>query len=120
MAIEIGGHSDDVVSIRETRRPEGRALEWEDELSPNTPIRVGTETGGVEVVMRFDTGGSGTWAALVRQVGEGIPIPWPVTISEADAGTPGCPDRKSYSVLVSVACPPGTPVRCGKRVVPRG
>lgn len=112
--IEISGHSDDVVSVRESREPADRGMVWADEVKPNHTILVGTEKAGVMVTMFYAPGKARTWAARVHQIDEGILIPWPVTITNANAATPAVPDRKSYSVLVQIACPVGTPVHCGK------
>ena len=111
--IEISGHSDDVVEIGELDLERSEAT-WADEVSPKVPILIGTTTGGVVVTMRYGA----TWAATIRQVAEGIPIPWKVTVE--DAPPAGKPDPRSYSVLVKIDCPLGTPVHSGKKqIAPR-
>lgn len=116
--IRIYGHSDDVVCLGESREPMGQGMVWENEIGPGRSIVIGSpEAGGVAVTMFYAPGKTmgATWAARVRQLDEGIEIPWPVTISNAPAA--GLPDPKSYSVLVTIDCPLGTRVAVGKKVL---
>jgi len=101
--LRIYGASDDLVVI------EGHV---DDEVSPSRSITIGTEAGGVVVSMKYGVG-AGVWQARVRQIDEGIPVPWPVTIGNAEPS--GSPDPQTYSVLVTIDCPADTPVFVGKR-----
>lgn len=105
MGIRIYGVSDDLTVIDGDVHEEGGAT---------STVTVGTVTGGVVVGMRYK-GPAPVWSATVRQIDEGVPIPWPVTISCAPAS--GLPDPRSYSAMVTIDCPPGTPVRIGKKLL---
>jgi len=71
------------------------------------------ENGGVVVKMRYEESvTSGCWSAEIAQLGENVPIPWPVQVitmlsSRADGGVP-------YSVKVTIDAPHKTPVRWEK------
>ena len=102
--IRIYGASDDIVEI------EGDVNE---ETSPGRSIVIGTKVdGGLVVSMKYGVGAA-VWQARVRQIDEGIPVPWPVTIGNAEPH--GFPDPQTYSVLVTIDCPAGTPVFVGKK-----
>lgn len=101
--LRIYGKSDDLTII------DG---DVSDEGAVGDLVTVGTErTGGLSVRMRYP---GPTWRAAVEQLGEYVPIPWPVTISEAP-WSETC--TGSYSVMVTIDCPPGTPVRIGERLI---
>ena len=78
--------------------------------------RIGGSDGGCDVVMFYDSPnlhGGAAWTAGIRQIDEDIPVPWPVRVETVDRyGKPGL----GYSMGMTVACPPGTPVvwRTGK------
>lgn len=100
--IRIYGASDDLVEI------EGDHNEEVDALNDEVKVTIGTDAGGLLVLMRYAAGGMGfaTWTAEVGQMAENVEIPWPVHIGHAMRGS-----RVGYSVTVEVDCPPGTPVR---------
>lgn len=102
--IRIYGSSDDLTVIEGDVNEEGTA---------KSTITVGSPTGGLVIKMRYK-GPDPVWSATVVQVGEYVPIPWPVRISEAPiSGT----NTGSYSAMVTIDCPPGTPVRLGRRLL---
>ena len=118
--LRIQGASDDIVSanIDTITKCEhcGQLLESQDAVHGHVAENVEDEFGCYEQSIIFtigeDDGGvvvemfyTGVWGAKVHQLGEDIPIPWPVTIK----------DDGKYSVVVDVACPNGTKVRWMKR-----
>lgn len=100
--IEIHGQGDDLVVVR------GDAT---GEVGDGDPITIGTAAGGVVVRLVYSEAVP-VWRAEIRQLGEGISIPWPVTIS--NAAQHGWPNPKIYSVKVAIDCPLGTPITGGK------
>ena len=80
----------------------------------NLAIIVGDmEHGGVVVRMRYEHSvTSGCWSAELAQMGEGVPIPWPVLV--ATTLSAGADEGSPYSVMVKVDAPHGTPVRWEK------
>jgi hypothetical protein len=103
--IRIYGASDDLVEI------EG---DVQDEVSPGKMIKIGTDEKGMYVTFRYAANkkSGGVWRGTVEQIEEGIPM-FPMTVGLAEAS--GFPDPRSYSVLFTIDCPPGTPVWVGKR-----
>ncbi len=104
--ITIYGCSDDLVEI---------GGDIEDEIGSDlVTIDIGwPEDGerarGVRVVMTYAPEGYGpVWGATVGQFDEGADIPWAVTIKHGPKK--GYPNPRSYSAMVVVDCPPGTPV----------
>jgi hypothetical protein len=106
--IRIYGASDDLVEIEGDRSDEIGCYDRKVRVS------VGTPEAGVLVTMRYGSTGMGfaTWTAEIGQMAEGVEIPWPVSITNAEKS--GRPDPRSYSVTVEIGCPPGTPVKATK------
>lgn len=59
--------------------------------------------GGCKITMTYN-GRTGCWDATVGLLGEGIPIPWPVTV-HGDRYTGGKEREDFYTVRVDVDCP---------------
>jgi len=102
--LKIYGASDDLVEI------EGHVREEFNVIDRPCRVRVGTANdGGVDVVMLY--GKSGMWGASIELLdGDGeldncAPIPWPIEVRKGLRGI-----EASYSVVVEIACPDGTPV----------
>jgi hypothetical protein len=96
--VKIYGASDDLVEIED--------CDAVDEIGcydRMVRLLVGKPDAGLYVVMQYAGGRvpGGVWHATIAQVGDGIPIPWPVRIDVTQRG---------YSVEVSVDCPKDTPV----------
>jgi len=109
MAIRIYGASDDLVEI------EGDVT---DEVNPGSSITVGTAAAGVVVKMRYGKRkGAAVWEAVVGQIDEGVPIPWAVTISGLASQGDNRDHPRDYTAIVDIACPPGTPVRHGGKLL---
>lgn len=98
--LRIYGASDDLVEL------EG-IVDQELGCYGVAKIRVGTDEGGVDVLMAYAPfrGGGGTWAAMLAPLDEGVPIPWPVAIKHRERR-----GEVEYSVVVEIDCPTGTPV----------
>lgn len=77
IVIKIYGHSDDCLEIG------GDADEEFGAINKRVEILIGDKTAGVVVGGRY--GDAGVWEFDVRQVDEGVPVPWPISIR---AGTP--------------------------------
>lgn len=102
--IEIHGASDDLVCVA----VDGKPFEEFSDFESSVELLVGTVSGGVIVEFSYGDRCVSVWRASIRQIDEGVEIPWPVTIENAPPS--GYPDPRSYSVLVRIACPVGTPV----------
>lgn len=113
--ILICGCSDDLVEING---------DFEDEISSSHPVAIdvgwpeaapGQNACGVRVVMEYAPSSHGAvWVATIGQFDEGAEIPWPVTVKNAPAR--GAPNPRSYSVVVQIDCPAGTPVKSSIRI----
>lgn len=118
--LKIRGYSDDVVVAnvglqtkcskcgQEIEEPEDAVVvEKDDEIGYSENgvcFRVGSkEDGGVSVKMIYAPGEGACWAALIHQLEEDIPIPWPVRIR-----------AEGYTVIVEVEAPNGTPVKVSR------
>src|ERR1700748_2438502 len=106
--IKIYGRSDDLVVI------EGDVY---DETSSSKSILIGTEQSGCVIKMKYGSKKAGlpVWTASIRQIDEGVLIPWLVRIENAPPA--GMPNPQSYSVMVIIDCPPGTPIKVGKKLL---
>lgn len=99
----IYGHSDDIVCVN----PGDPEKEEEYECPEDGEVRITVghlDPLGVEILMSYGKEAA-VWGAEVRQIGDGVRIPWPVRIKQHNSGL----DR-FYTVEVTVDCPPGTPV----------
>lgn len=67
----------------------------------NMVFTIGEDDAGVVVEMFY----AGVWGAKIHQLGEDIPIPWPVSVGS----------KGGYTVDVRVDCSEGTKVRWMKR-----
>jgi hypothetical protein len=98
----IYGASDDLVEIE--------GLDGGDEVNcmgGGCRVKLGTrETGGCIVVMRY--GGDGVWSAEVGQLGDGIPIPWAISLATYHPSEK--PIGEHYTVATLIDCPASTPV----------
>jgi len=91
MIIKIYGHSDDLVEVEGHENLEFRG---------NTRLILGGEhdPGGVKIDMSYVK--PGVWAAKIKQLGEGLSIPWPVEVRHMACGPANC--LAGYSVVVCV------------------
>lgn len=103
--ISVYGSSDDIVCI------EG---DVDDEVSPGRLITIGDHNRGVRIRFTYAPSkkSGAVWRGSVEQIDEGVPM-FHVSVSEADPH--GYPDPRSYSVKLTIDCPPGTPVIVGKK-----
>jgi len=86
----IYGHSDDLVEVE----VEGGAGGYAKEYNGNTRLIFGDKDfGGCKVDMTYVK--PGVWAARIKQLAEGIPIPWDIII-RTGVGDVG------YSVVVEI------------------
>lgn len=99
--IEIHGASDDLVCVS----IDGNVF---DEYSKGEEILIGTLERGVIVELAYGDRGGAVWRGSVRQVEEGRPVPWPVSITNAAPN--GHPDPRTYSVAVIIDAPSETPI----------
>jgi hypothetical protein len=83
--IVVYGHSDDLVEV------EGAG--FDDEADGDSRLVFGNkEDGGVQVDMRYVT--PGVWAATIQQLGDEVPIPWDIQVSNT-----------AYTVRVEIDIP---------------
>jgi hypothetical protein len=104
MSVRISGHSDDIVSLEAYVSDEvsGDAVRVKIGWSEAAP---GRDAAGVMVTMIYGGNDSGAvWAATVEQFEDGVPVPWPVTIT-----------FRTYTPVVLVGCPEGTPIVAERR-----
>lgn len=117
--VEIYGASDDLIEIEG-----GVSEELNRVRSPQATVtfgRRGTDAdaghddGGVIVKIRYAPKwhSDGVWTAEIAQLGDEVPIPWPVSVRHGmrtnyENGRPV--QGTGYSVIVRVECPAGTPV----------
>lgn len=100
--MKITGHSDDLIHVED----HDRADEYNDDCLRFT---VGDKAGGVVVVMEYANAkvtDQGCWHATFCQLGEDIPIPWPVRVEVGSSG---------YSVEAVIGCPKETPLLIERR-----
>ncbi len=109
--VRIYGASDDLVEIE--GHPDGDEVGCYEQ---DVIVVLGDEKGGVLVRMSYSprfTGAPGLpdaafgcWSAEVAPIGEDVPMPWPVTITNPIEQRAGGP--RGYSACVSVDCPADT------------
>ena len=110
MPYRIFGIGDDVVVVEGDRS---------GEVKSGDAIVIGTSHGGIVVALCYPAREVidgverevGVWQAMVHQVDEDVPVPWPVSFSTA---RPNGYPPSVYSIMVTVACPLGTPISGGK------
>lgn len=91
--MKITGHSDDLIHVEDHNRA--------DEYGSNRlRFTIGDkDAGGLAVLMEYANAkvtDQGCWHATICQLGEDVPIPWPVRVEVGSSG---------YSVEVNVGCP---------------
>ncbi len=94
MSITITGASDDVVCVS------GHVAEEYDAVTDAVTLDIRDDAGaGMWVRMEYGEmdDHEGGWSAHVGLLGDGVPIPWPVTITHHP--------QRSYAVQVHVDCP---------------
>lgn len=111
--LRIYGASDDLVEL------EGIVSDEVNHVGGGpVRLRIGDDTGGLFVVMKYSAGPGAVWSARIEQIEDDVPIPWPVTVRTQDpqnhCGVAG------YTVIVEIGCPEGTPVFRGKKRVGDG
>jgi len=109
MTIAVYGASDDIVVI------EGDVA---DEVAPGKLITVGDENRGLRVRFTYAPSkkSGAVWRGSIEQIDEGVPM---FDIAVAPAAPNGFPNPQSYSVMFTIQCPPGTPVKVGNRHINR-
>lgn len=93
--LTIYGASDDLVEV------EGHLVDEypvDDNNSVTLHLADASGNGGCKITMTYN-GRTGCWDATIGLLGEGIQIPWPVTVRHK----PGRDDF--YSVFVDIDCP---------------
>lgn len=118
MTVRFYGGSDDLIELEGVsvgpNQPSDDTVSWVatgnlrdvDEIGGDKQrFLVGREDEGVLVTVSYE---HGVWAVMVSQVDEKVPIPWAITIEHH-------PQHRhhsiGYSVLATIGCPPGTPVK---------
>lgn len=95
--IRICGASDDLVEIEGD--VSGELGSW----NKSTTLIVGTKEAGLRVILRYAATkkSPGVRRVAVEPIDEGIPMPWPVSVTLAPRG---------YSPMLTIDAPVGTPV----------
>ena len=98
MGLKIYGHSDDLVEIDGDVRDEVDCYDKGVNLVVGRAEAIeGKNAEGLRVGMRYGKGGC--WEARISPIDEDVPCPWPVSVTV-----------ERYTAVVTIDCPPGTPI----------